>query len=164
MSKTGWKDIAELIGIAAIVASLVFVGLELRQTQQVTRLDSSATRAVWNMQSREAINEYPEVWIKGNAGGELSRAAPDIYTNLIRNFHTNNGFTWRRDQELGIQGANFAAEELAWFLYEHPPARREWESFVQELDERREAFGREENPNGFSRTVRDLLEILDARD
>ena len=35
MSKTGWKDIAEIIGIAAIVASLVFVGLELRQSQQI---------------------------------------------------------------------------------------------------------------------------------
>ena len=28
---TNWKDIAELIGIAAIVASLVFVGLQMRQ-------------------------------------------------------------------------------------------------------------------------------------
>ncbi|MGI9205297.1 MAG: hypothetical protein ACR2Q3_14875 [Woeseiaceae bacterium] len=30
-----WKDIAEVIGIAAIVASLVFVGVELRQSQQI---------------------------------------------------------------------------------------------------------------------------------
>ena len=33
MQKTHWKDIAEVVGIAAIVASLVFVGLELRQTK-----------------------------------------------------------------------------------------------------------------------------------
>ena len=35
MQKTSWKDTAELIGIMAIVASLVFVGLELRQSQQI---------------------------------------------------------------------------------------------------------------------------------
>lgn len=35
MKKTDWKETAELIGIAAIVASLVFVGLELRQSQQI---------------------------------------------------------------------------------------------------------------------------------
>lgn len=35
MKKTDWKDTAELVGIAAIVASLVFVGLELRQSQQI---------------------------------------------------------------------------------------------------------------------------------
>ena len=30
-----WKDVAELVGIIAIVASLIFVGLELRQSQQI---------------------------------------------------------------------------------------------------------------------------------
>ena len=30
-----WKDAAELVGIGAIVASLIFVGLELRQSQQI---------------------------------------------------------------------------------------------------------------------------------
>ena len=33
MKKTNWKDIAELVGILAIVASLVSVAFQLRQTQ-----------------------------------------------------------------------------------------------------------------------------------
>lgn len=33
MKKTNWKDIAELIGILAIVVSLVSVAFQLRQTQ-----------------------------------------------------------------------------------------------------------------------------------
>ncbi|MDX1378885.1 MAG: hypothetical protein R3307_08555 [Anaerolineales bacterium] len=35
MNKSDWKDIAELLGIAAIFGSLVFVGMELRQSQQI---------------------------------------------------------------------------------------------------------------------------------
>jgi hypothetical protein len=35
MTRKDWKGVAELIGIAAIVASLLFVGLELRQSQQI---------------------------------------------------------------------------------------------------------------------------------
>ena len=35
MKKSNWKDFVELIGIAAIFGSLVFVGLELRQSQQI---------------------------------------------------------------------------------------------------------------------------------
>mgnify|MGYP001813140891 CR=1 FL=1 len=35
MTQASWKDIAELIGISAIVASLVFVGLEMRQSQEI---------------------------------------------------------------------------------------------------------------------------------
>ena len=35
MSTTDWKRTAELIGIGAIVASLIFVGLEMRQTRKL---------------------------------------------------------------------------------------------------------------------------------
>jgi len=35
LKPTNWKDIAELIGITAIVASLIFVGLQLKQSQEI---------------------------------------------------------------------------------------------------------------------------------
>lgn len=35
MDKPSWKDIAEFVGIGAIVASLIFVGLELQQQQEI---------------------------------------------------------------------------------------------------------------------------------
>ena len=40
MKKADWKSIAELIGIGAIVASLIFVGLQLRQEQNIAIVDS----------------------------------------------------------------------------------------------------------------------------
>ena len=42
MKSTNWKDVAELIGIAAIVASLVFVGLQMRQDHVFARSDLGA--------------------------------------------------------------------------------------------------------------------------
>jgi len=45
MQSTNWKDIAELIGLAAIVASLIFVGLELRQTQSALMASTYQARA-----------------------------------------------------------------------------------------------------------------------
>ena len=37
-----WNEVAELIGIAAIVASLVFVGLQMRQEQVIARSELGA--------------------------------------------------------------------------------------------------------------------------
>ncbi len=42
MKNTNWKDIAELVGIAAIVASLVFVGLQMRQDHVFARSELGA--------------------------------------------------------------------------------------------------------------------------
>jgi hypothetical protein len=37
MKNTNWKDIAELVAIAAVVASLVFVGMQMRQDRLLAR-------------------------------------------------------------------------------------------------------------------------------
>ena len=42
MKKPKWRDIAEVVGIVTIVASLVFLGIETRQTQALSRAQLSA--------------------------------------------------------------------------------------------------------------------------
>jgi hypothetical protein len=46
MKNTNWKDIAELVGIAAIVASLIALTLELRQTQLALSATTYQARAL----------------------------------------------------------------------------------------------------------------------
>jgi 1,4-alpha-glucan branching enzyme len=58
MKYTNWKDAAEIIGIAAIVASLLFVGLELRQSQQIaigTQYQERAAIAIENTYQRMSV-------------------------------------------------------------------------------------------------------------
>ena len=45
MKLSEWKDIAELIGLAALVASLVFVGLQLKQSQDIAIATQFQARA-----------------------------------------------------------------------------------------------------------------------
>jgi len=58
MKYPGWKDTVELVGIAAIVASLVFVGLQMKQSQQIAIADQYQSRAAaaleWYMTRMES--------------------------------------------------------------------------------------------------------------
>lgn len=45
MNAAGWRDIAELIGIAAIVASLIFVGLQMKQNHEIALAGQYQARA-----------------------------------------------------------------------------------------------------------------------
>ena len=60
MKNTDWKSIAELIGIAAIVASLIFVGLQMRQSQEIAVASQYHDRTVlaveWFHEQRENGN------------------------------------------------------------------------------------------------------------
>ena len=66
MSSSSWKDIAEFIGIIAIVASLIFVGLELQQDRQLTRaqLGSNANEFMAQVDLSMSSPDVGLVWAK----------------------------------------------------------------------------------------------------
>ncbi len=45
MSRIRWKDIFESVGLVAIIASLIFVAIEVRQSNQIGRLDAMQSMA-----------------------------------------------------------------------------------------------------------------------
>ena len=45
MQFSKWKEVAELVGLGAIVASLIFVGLQLKQSQEIALANQYQARA-----------------------------------------------------------------------------------------------------------------------
>ena len=57
MKYTYWKEVLEAIGIIAIVASLIFVGLQLRQEQVIARTELASVSAEIKNQINETISD-----------------------------------------------------------------------------------------------------------
>ena len=60
-----WNEIAELVGVAAIVASLVFVGLQMKQTQDIARTEVYLGLYATGVEINHRLAEHVGVWIKG---------------------------------------------------------------------------------------------------
>ena len=45
MASNQWKELADLVGTGAIVASLIFVGLQMRQSHEIAIADQYQSRA-----------------------------------------------------------------------------------------------------------------------
>ena len=84
MSNWTSKDIAEIIGITAIVLSLVFVGLQMKQSQEIAIAETyqqeiSATYAGGSLAAANA-----EAVAKANRGAELSEAEVFALREYVR--------------------------------------------------------------------------------
>jgi hypothetical protein len=161
MKTADWKGTAELLGMAAVVASLLFVGMELRQSQQVALNEAAYTTASWYFETRAEVNENAEVWSKGNAGEQLSAAEFAIYENLVRNAYTIAFWNWVTHERLGLSGLPGSAD-FSGFLFKYPPARKVWESLRAEEKLYRDALIDEPHDPGFDDQVRADLNTLDA--
>lgn len=124
MKKSNWKDTAELIGIVAIVASLIFVGYQL----QLDRRIATAQLETSNFEARYAINQLisdnADIWLRANDGEELTREEALIFSNIVdsavgRAFATAQSF-----DELGSSIRDINIENFAIWLYQYPAVRK----------------------------------------
>ena len=78
MKSTGWKDIAELVGVAAIVASLVFVGLQMKQSQEIAIAAQYHNRAALAVEYVGDLMENETIVASGTfESGSLKETLPD---------------------------------------------------------------------------------------
>ena len=126
MNRTNWKEYAELIGIAAIVASLIFVGQQMRLDRRIA-IGGAWLQHVESQQSlAELINENSELWIRGLNGEELSPVDELKFDEIV--FAVQSGFTSRYARSaMGIRDAapaSFEALKWAHEMHLHPGLRK----------------------------------------
>ncbi|MBX2850037.1 MAG: hypothetical protein KTR16_17050 [Acidiferrobacterales bacterium] len=124
------RKILEAIGFLSIVGSLLFVGFEMHQNQQISSAEQDLSRAEINMEFRDSINENIEIWMAGNAGQPLDEASQIIYKALIMNAWDKSEALSQARSRLGSD-VNLAIHQFAEFLHENPGARTIWTNEIE---------------------------------
>jgi len=63
MKLSGWKDIAEIVALVAVIGGLVAVVIELRQTQSALRAQAYQARALDVISTMRESSLYPELYV-----------------------------------------------------------------------------------------------------
>lgn len=127
MKSAAVKDVLEIIGIFALVASLVFVGLELRQTHRIAMADTQVALLEGMQQANQAISDHAQVWFRGAGGDSLSAADSVVFTNLVSMKNEEAVANYLRYVRLGENDvASTVISDFATFLLRHPGAVQVW--------------------------------------
>jgi hypothetical protein len=160
MKMTDWKGTAELVGIAAIVGSLIFVGLQMRQAQDIAIAETFLSILDSEIESLNLANESAEVWNKVVNGEDLTDVEATVFSNLINAFHLRDMRARMQLYRLGhTNAAELRSADFASFLHQHPKAREEWERQMKIRDQYRALTKGFVAP--FAGEVRSYLEDLD---
>ena len=161
MKSISWKVIAEFVGATAIVASLVFVGLQLRQEQRFASVEAGFNLVESYYEQRNGTIENAAIWVKGNAGvNDLSPVEAAIYDALIERAWASAYWTSYTMQQLGNEN-NVGAHDFAGFIHRNPGARRTWKALMAIEQDYREKLIPEPTGVDMMKIVLSDLEKLD---
>ena len=162
MKFSEWKDTAELIGILALVASLVFVGLQMRQTEDIALSEANLTYLLSKIERNNAIIENSAIWVRGNAGEELSEEDSAVFWALVLNMSDTAFFVVQQTRRLGLDyAADATTADLAAYLHNNPGAWRVWNEREDDLQKTRSILVESGNPSiTWATTIRSHVERL----
>ena len=62
------KDVVETIGIISIVASLIFLAIQVKQAREVALSETTSAMRENGLQLESLVVEHADVWWRGSAG------------------------------------------------------------------------------------------------
>jgi hypothetical protein len=133
LKSTNWKDIAEIVGIAAIVGSLVFVGMQMKQSQQLAFAESVQMMRANAIEQGALEAQHIDVWIRGNSGEELDGKDLEIYRILFTQIQNQWFFNWLALDSIGTGYQGVGPISFARYLQQNPGAAAEWERRIGAL-------------------------------
>ena len=133
MQKINWKFVAEAIGISAIVASLIFVGLQIRQDQRVAAAQVNMSLLEVTPSINSTKTEHADVWVKARNSQDLSETEIEVIQGIIQTAQSRAFFEVpTRDLVSGEPRWGLYSETrgpimaFSIMLFENPGARKIW--------------------------------------
>lgn len=116
------QDWLQIVGMAAIVASLVFVGLQLRQSEHAALADLSQSSVANGIEFSSLAADYSEIWLKACAGDELSQPEQFIANSIFFRYFQDNFNSWARNSEteIGSMPSAFFTDAFAANIHRYP--------------------------------------------
>ena len=163
MKNLNWKAIVELVGVAAVVTSLIYVGLELRQGRAIAEADVYSALLAAQVDIDDAVRQHAGIWLRGAAGEALDEEEDLIFQSIVRDINDRMVTHYSNLQLLQRQdNATLILHDFVSFLYENPGARRVWQQREQTLNRYRDLLSPERNTlSSWQEQVAEELSILD---
>jgi len=143
MNSGNWRTIAEAIGITAIVVSLVFVGIQLRQDRQLAQVASFGSTTESANALAELVQSHSQVWVQGLDGEELTDAELAVFMSMIRAVESRYMNFFIRWQAAGVESLDPETQIrfFAYYIYMYPSLRTVFNDAIAMGEHRSNVFG-----------------------
>jgi hypothetical protein len=115
-------DWLQVIGIAAVVASLLFVGLQIRQSDEIALAQVLEGVTARGVEERAMIAAHADTWQKACLGEQLTAKERVIAAKIYFNYAQSNFNSWLRIQQTGIggTGGQYFVDSHATNIHRYP--------------------------------------------
>jgi len=136
MDSSKLHDWLQIVGLAAVVGSLMFVGLQLKQADDIALAEALESTATREIERRALTATHADTWQKACLGAEMNASEEVVAANLYFSYLQGNFNIWMRYEETGIGGIDrqFLIDSFAANIHRYPGFKQmaeSWEKWAE---------------------------------
>jgi hypothetical protein len=118
-------DCLQLVGMAAVVASLLFVGLQIKLSDEIAMVELLDNSAIRNLELSTPRANHADIWQRACAGDELSSSEKVVASGIYFSFVSNNWNAWARARATGygLAESEYYTDRVAVNIQRYPGLR-----------------------------------------
>ena len=122
MNSAKLHDWLQIVGLAAVVGSLIFVGLQVKQADDIAFAEQGESSSARGVERRALIAEHADIWRKACLGSDLTETEKVIAGAIYINFAQASFNAWASLEATGILGSssNFVTDRFAANIHRYP--------------------------------------------
>jgi len=154
-----WLPVAELLGMIAVVASLVFVGLEIQQSREIARSEWTGVLSQEQIALDSLLSSQADIWRKGCVGENLTPSENIVFVRQFSAFYHVAFARWIRGN-IGINGADpgWVSKEYAKNIHRYAGLGEMWD--VWKRSRISIQFEKVESVSGFPEAIDSWLPVF----
>ena len=160
MDSAKLNDWMQVIGIFALVASLIFVGLQMRQDRRLAAAQVIVAADSVQMDFAALISENRDVWDRGLKGEKLPAADEMAFRAVARGHFQRHLGVYQRLGLLGLGSGEIMVQAYAFDLFQYPSLRNTFMQ-VHEYNSVRARYFDNRGAVMFAHKVVEALEKMD---
>jgi hypothetical protein len=130
MKTRNWKDFAELVGIVAIVLSLLFVGAQIRQDQNIALAQIFADFDDTQIEWARLVAENKDVWVRGLKNEDLSESDGATFNVITAAFFDKESTRYYRAILITGVPSGGIIKKNADIIYSYPGLSAAWKDWA----------------------------------
>lgn len=126
-----FREWLETLAVIAVFASLVFVGLELRQASEIATDASLSASSEIVTSVEELVLEHPAVWLQGCRGEDLAKPDKLIFTRLFHVYTFHHFMLYMRSgASVAKSSGSLAVDNMAINIHRNPGFSAAWDDLA----------------------------------
>ncbi len=126
MKLRNWRDTAEIIGMLAIVASLIFLGFQIQQDRAVALAQIIADHDDTQIEWARLISENNAIWVKGLESQELSKEESATFFAMAGAYFNKEADRYSRGIIISSVPPHSVSTRFAHVIHSYPGLERAW--------------------------------------